>query len=195
MRTPWLDLSDRHYSFDLDVKMLEELGQSFRVEDLIDRVIRLENISEMCKEFWDYGEKLARKALVLGQDYKDRTYEIIMEVGSQTGSGLFPHALERFLEIAYLAIQPIEAMDIQINSCFQLTYRLHSCIVFESLSQKTNKSIINELPCQNTCIALCKTLSNDLNLGVAVNADLMMIRDSCCQFSLKRNNFNTNHQI
>lgn len=136
--------------------------------------------------FSEFGRALARSVRKIGEEHKDQTFLKLLEVASKTGRGLFPHAPQRLLEIAYLATQPIEALGIVEASPQRLVYQLERCSVFEGLKAKCGESAAVRMVCRDLCLALCETLNREGDLGAEVNMEASMAKDGLCRFALSR---------
>ena len=178
-------------SFDLNEDMLNTLSQEFEISKLIGKFCEAakgkEQTEAIAKEiFGEYGRDLMRRTIKLGEEYPDRTYEVIKEAAQKTGELTFPHIPQRFLEIAYLGTQPILKLPIVENSPSRLTFRLDSCATFDALKERCGEGIAEQMPCRHACLAACESLFQDLNLEVKVDMEASMVRDGYCQFMARR---------
>lgn len=167
-RTPYLDFSEKPYSFDLQESMLKLLASELDAETVVGRIAHLDGDAAMRQSFQDYGLKLAQRALQLGNEYPDRAYEVMKRAAEQTGTGSFPSVFQRFVEIAYLGTQPaLMALDVIAASRHLFSYRLASCAVFDAIKAKCSQRTVADLPCQAACLSLCDSIAKGLGLDAS----------------------------
>ncbi|TET86516.1 MAG: hypothetical protein E3J34_03765 [Dehalococcoidia bacterium] len=180
-------------SFDLDEDMLDTLSQEFEISKLVAKFSqaiateekeKIEAIAEQI--FGEYGRDLMKRTVQLGEEYSDRTYEVIKAAAQKTGSFAFPHIPQRFLEIAYLSTQPIMKLHIVENSPRRLIYQLESCATFDALKQRCGDEVASLLPCRYACLAACDTLFKGLGMPMELVMSASMISDGYCQFMMTK---------
>ena len=177
-------------SFDLDESMLKTIGQEFDVQELTDKFAGAvagksgESIEKVAQEiFGEYGRGLMKRSLELGEEYMDRTYEILKMTIDKTGTMYFPLVPQRFIEIAYLSTQPIFTMHIIQNNGQKLAYRIPICDTFAAVTAKCGQEVANSLPCRHACLAALETLFQDMDFKVAIMMEAMMPKNQYCQFA------------
>ncbi len=182
------------YSFDLHEDMVRLLHEEFNMQKLVERFAHAiagkdkKEIDRIGKEiFKRYGRDWMKRTHQLGDEYPDRTYEVLLAAADRTGGYLFfPHVPQRFIEIAYLSTMHIRSLPIVEHSAHQLTYKMVDCWVFKTLAEKCGQDIAKLMLCQNACLAAAETLLQDLNIDGIVNMKASMVKDGYCQFTLRK---------
>jgi hypothetical protein len=186
-------IAPRPFSFELSSEMIGLLRQEFTppivVEKFAKEIIGKEpgQIDAIAKKvFGSYGENWMRKTLQLGEEYPDRTYEVLKESVDQTGEMKFPLILQRFIEIAYLGTQQFRILPIVENWSKRLVYKVKDCYTFKTEVAQCGQEVANMLPCRYACLGACKTALSGLDLDAAVNMEATMVKDGYCQFALTK---------
>ena len=188
-----LFVAPRPYSFELNLDMLNLLRQEFDPEGIVTKFAQAvaekkapESDVVAEKIFGEYGKDWIKRTLQLGEEYPDRTYEVIREAADQTGELFFPHVLQRFIEIAYLGTQQFRKLPVVENWARRLVYKVTDCYTFKLLKEKCSSEVVDLLPCRHACLTACHTACQNLNLDVAINMDASMVKDGYCQFAIAR---------
>jgi hypothetical protein len=182
------------YSYELDKEMIEQLAEEFDAETVAsDFAKAVEGKSgdeaEAAAEtfFTDFGTRWIRKSHKLGEEFPDRTYELLLEtVDSLDGYLRFALVPQRFLEIAYLATQDFPHLPIIENNQYRLVYRLKQCKTYEKLKDKCGDELADSLPCRHACTTACEVLHRDLEVDAKVEMQAEMPKDGYCQFAAIR---------
>ncbi len=183
-----------NYSYELNPEMLKLLGEEFDVDKATSRfaeAIKGKSAAEIEAEgkvfFEDYGRKWIRRSLKLGEEYPDRTYEVLLEAIDKCGGYLrFALVPQRFIEIAYLSTQDISILPIIENNANRLVYRMVDCQTYKNLQEKCGEEVANLLPCRHACLTACETLHQDLEIDALIQMEAQMPKDGYCQFAAKR---------
>ena len=183
-------------SFELNEEMLSIINQEFDVDKVITDFTQgiagksSREIETICnKIFTNYGENLIKRARQLGDEYPDRTYEVIVKAIEDTDSyykfSLLP---QRSLEIAYLGAFNIMKLHIIENNHERLIIQLEpdECLIYDTLTKKCNKEVVDLLPCKYSCLAMMETLHRDLALDAIVSMEASMPKDGYCPFMARR---------
>jgi hypothetical protein len=188
-----LYIAPRPFSFELDMTMIGLLRQEFDPPIVVDKFAAAINgkkpgeIDAIAhKVYGQYGTDWMRKALQLGEEYPDRTYEVLKEAVDRTGEMKFPLVLQRFIEIAYLGIQKFRVLPIIENWQNRLVYAVKDCYLYKLEQEKLGNEIAAQLPCRYACLAACDTALKGLCLDAAVEMEAAMPKDGRCQFALNR---------
>ena len=188
-----LFVAPRPYSFELSAEMLELLRKEFDPPIVITKLAEavagkkeaeIDAVAE--KILGKYGEEWMKKTLQLGEEYPDRTYEMLKEAADQIGELVFPHVLQRFIEIAYLSTQQFRVLPIVENWAHRLVYKVTNCYTFKMLQEKCGSDVASLLPCRHACLTLCRTGWEGLNMDATVDMDATMVKDGYCQFAINR---------
>jgi len=184
----------RTLSFELNPDMLRLLKQEFDVQELADRFAaaisgkKKGEIEAVGKQiFEEYGREWIRRSLQLGEEYPDRTYEVLKAAIDKTG-GYYKFALvpQRVLEIAYLGTQDIFTLPIVENNAFRLIYRMVDCSTFKTMKEKCGEDVANLLPCKHACLTALETLHRDLDIDAIIDMEASMVKDGYCQFAIRK---------
>ena len=93
--------------------------------------------------FTDHGKAWMQKTIQLGEEYSDRTIEVILEAVDRQGNQflLWPHVPQRFVEIAYLGTQNFLKVPIILNNAEILAYRIPQCALYTTIGEKCGKNV------------------------------------------------------
>ena len=178
-------------SYDLNVDMLNTIEKEFDVKKLVEKFAQdiagkgkkeIESVAK--RTFGEYGKNFMKRTLELGENYTDQTYEILKAAIKKTGSLKFPHVPQRFIEIAYLSIQPFRELNVVENNQYRFIFRIDNCSIFNALKE-TCGEVAKQMPCKHACLTALETLYKDLDLKASVGMDASMAEDGHCQFAAK----------
>jgi hypothetical protein len=181
------------YSFDLNEDMIKTLRQEFDPQKVVDKFARAiagktaseaENIARDI--FSEYGKEWMEKVIQYGEEYPDRTYEILKETIDLTGDYAFPHIPSRLLEIAYLSPQKFLNLPALNNYTRRLLYRVPGCYTFALLKEKCGEKVASQLPCEHTCIKALETLNKHLEMDTTIEMTKRSSKDGYCEFSITK---------
>jgi len=179
----------RPYSFELNEEMINLLRQELDPQKTVTKFARAiagkkkTGVDNIAKEvFGEYGGEWMKKVLQLGEEYPDRTYEILKETIDRTGELLFPLLPQRFIEIAYLTTQQFLKLPILESYRHRLIYRVPDCYIQKLIGEKCGSEMAALMPCSHACISGLKTLFGNLDLDVIIDMDAETAKDGYCQF-------------
>ena len=140
--------------------------------------------------FEDYGKKWMQRTYELGikPENLDRSYEMLKKVAQKTGTLLFPHEAQRFIEIAYLSVHLMSGVDIFTANAKELSFKVHegTCKIYEALKAGMNPEELQTLPCKKACLSAVDTIFKLLKMNVDVSMLSEMPKDKFCLFSAKK---------
>jgi hypothetical protein len=137
--------------------------------------------------FEAYGRDWMKLSHKLGDEYPDRTYEVLLEAVDNTGGYLkFALLPQRFIEIAYLSTQELSILPIIENNHNRLSYRLVDCKTFKTIKDKCGEEIANMLTCKHACLTACKTIHQDLDIDAIISQTATIPENGYCQFEAKK---------
>jgi hypothetical protein len=182
------------YSFELHPEMVKLLREEFDVDKATSEFAAVaegksaEEIDSQGKTFFEsYGRNWMKKSLKLGEEYPDRTYEVLKMAIDKTGGHLkFALLPQRFLEIAYLSTQDLSILPIIENNPQRLVFRMANCQTYQGLKEKCGEETANRLPCRHACLTACKTVHEDLEIDAKVEMEATIPKDGHCQFAVRR---------
>jgi len=181
-------------SFELNPDMIAVLRQEFDVAKLAEKLAaatagkKRKDIEAAGKQICsEYGRDLIRRSLQLGEEYPDRTYEVLKAIIDKT-DGYYKFALlpQRFLEIAYLSTLDINTLPVVENNAFRLIYRIADCSAFKTIKEKAGEEVANLLPCRHACLTALETLHQDLDIDAIIGMEASIVKDGYCQFAARR---------
>ncbi|MBT8342588.1 MAG: hypothetical protein HKP58_08180 [Desulfatitalea sp.] len=185
--------------FDLNRDMLDILANEFDPSVLVDDFAsktagkQPTEIEALSKDvFGKYGNLLMERLLDLGdrKEYMDRAYELLKEYADRPDTGPFPYVIQRFIEVAYLAINP-KLYEVGILECnvrnMEFWIDKNDCNIFAAMTEKLSEDVLNLLPCRHACACLQNKLLQAKGVNDAAALQPMnMIDDDLCKFSLFR---------
>ncbi len=182
------------YSFELNPEMLKLLAEEFDVDKATTEFAKKakgksgDDVDAEGKKFFgDYGKKWIRQTLKLGEEYPDRTYEVLMQAIDKTEGHLkFALLPQRFLEIAYLSTQDISILPIIENNPKRLVYRMANCTTYEKLKEKCGAETADRLPCKHACLTACEVVHKELDIDAKIAMEASIPADGHCQFAAQR---------
>jgi len=158
-------------SFELDDEMMVLIAKEFSADDIIQRFEQAvadrgsDEVQTIGEEiFRDYGRRLMRRSLELGEEYPDRTYEILREAADRTGCLVFPLVPQRFIEIAFLAIQNTAEIPVLVNNARKLVFRVEGCRLFQQLVARCGLPTAEQMLCRHGCLEACRMAFNGFGI-------------------------------
>lgn len=184
----------KHYSFELNPQMLKLLGDEFDVDKMTSRFAEAikgrseSEIETIGKSFFEtYGRDWMKKTHQLGDEYPDRTYEVLLEAVDKTNGYLkFALVPQRFIEIAYLSTMDIATLPIVENNHERLTYRMIHCKIFNHIKEKCGEKVADLLTCKHACLTACRTIHQELDVDALIGMTASIPQEGYCQFEAKR---------
>lgn len=183
-----------NYSYELHPEMMARLAEEFDVDKAATEFAQTtegkspDEVDAAGKTFFEnYGKNWMRQTIKLGEEFPDRTYEVLKMAIDKTGGHLkFALLPQRFLEIAYLSTQEISILPIIENNPQRLVYRMANCTTFQKLKEKCGAETANRLPCKHACLTACKTVHQDLEIDAKIEMTATIPEDGFCQFAVHR---------
>jgi hypothetical protein len=180
------------YSFELNMDMIGLVRKEFDPPLIVaeyakaigEKGAQREVLAE--KIFGKYGADWMRKSVQLGEEYPDRTYEMLRIAADKTGELVFPLVLQRFVEIAYLGTQQFRKLNIVENWSKRLVYMLKDCYMYKTLQEKCGVEVAKELPCRHACLTAIQTAAQEMKMDVSGEMEAMMNKNGYCQFAINR---------
>ncbi|MBM2825311.1 MAG: hypothetical protein HW402_975 [Dehalococcoidales bacterium] len=188
-------VAPKAYSFDLNEKMIKLLHEEFAPALIAGKLARAisgkknSQVEKIGQElFEDYGQRWMKRTMQLGEEYPDRTIEIVMETVDHQGNQFlfFPHVPQRFIEIAYLTTQSFLRLPIIVNNQHDLVYQVPKCLLFSQIKEQCGHEVANLMTCRHACLKALETLHQDLKLDAIVKMTASTAKDGHCEFSMKK---------
>ena len=182
------------YSFELNEDWLSLMAKEFDMEkaavDFAQAIMgkSKDEVETTGKEFFEkYGTALMRRCLQLGEEYMDRTYEVLKAACDKTGGYLtWPLIPQRFIEAAVLGIQDALVLPMIQNNHDCLQFRVEDCKMYIALKEKCGQEVADSLPCRHGCLAMVQTAFSDLDLGASTSMTGSTPKDEYCEFTTVR---------
>jgi len=183
------------YSFDLNEDMIKIIRNEFSAEAVASKLaeaIKGKPASEAEKIgkaiFEDFGQNWMRRTIQLGEEYSDRTIEVIKETVDRNGNQflIFPHVPQRFVEIAYLSTQKFLKLPVTLNNKDELAYRVPKCVFFNAIIEKCGTQIANLMTCKHACLKALDTIRQDIEIDVVIDMPASTAREGYCEFNMRK---------
>ncbi len=183
------------YSFDLNEDMIKLIRDEFNAEGIASKLAEaisgkaVSEVEKIGKEiFEDYGQNWMRRTMQLGEEYSDRTIEMVKESVDHSGNQfmIFTHVPQRFVEIAYLSTQRLLKLSITLNNARELAYQVPQCLLFNTIKEKCGDEVANLMTCQNACLKALETIGKDIELDMVIDMTAATAKDGYCAFSMKK---------
>lgn len=176
-------LEARPYSFDLHVDMVKALAEEFDARSVARSYAKSGDAAAV---FGSYGENFAKKVVELGNEYTDRTNDVLKEILARTkGAYNFPLLPQRSLEIAYLSTQDFVTLPILANNPSEIVFRIADCTIYKAVREESGESKAAEMPCSHACLGLCNGINKGHGISANVAMEASMAKDGYCQFAIK----------
>jgi hypothetical protein len=186
----------KRLSFELDEEMLQKIAKEFAPENIAQKFYNeitdkepseIEKIGEAI--FKDYGKNLMQRSLQLGEEYPDRTYQILREAADTTGILTFPLIPQRFIEIAFLAVQNLVTLPVIENNAKRFIFLIEDCQIYKSITRYLGKKVANIFPCRFGCLEACKRAFDGFGIDIDdLNFDINTKTDerNYCEFVVRK---------
>ena len=179
------------YTFDLAEELVQQLEREFGPDALRGELQKAfgggaPGDEEAGSFFAGFGRRWMGRVLELGEQHKDRTYEVLQDVATEIEDLKFPFFSQRFIEIAYLGTQPIYTLPITMNGAKGLGFKMPFCGYFTAIKESMGGEFANKLHCRSACETACRRAFEQFGFDVAVTMDATMPVDEFCQFSIVR---------
>jgi hypothetical protein len=183
------------YSFDLNEDMVQMIKKDFnadKVADALAAAISGKNKTEAHKAaegfFKDMGERWMRRTIQLGDEYSDRTIEMVLETVDRQGNQflVFPHVLQRYVEIAYLSTQDFLKLPVTLNNKDELAYRIPKCALYKKIEEKVGEDFAKLMTCKEYCLAALATAQKQINIDVLVDQPAKTSKEGFCEFTIRK---------
>lgn len=179
-------------SFELNEEMLNTIEDEFSPEKIASRLAEAvkgkspEEVARIGEEmFIRYGADLMKRSYELGEEYMDRTYEVIREAAESTGSFTFPLIPQRFIEIAYLSTQHIGTLPVMVNNANELIFQIKDCKIYEQIKTKVGEDIARKMTCKIGCLKACETIFSQFEFSdVSIGMNAATNQEGYCEFRI-----------
>lgn len=184
----------RPYSFELSEDWLSLMAEEFDIDKAAAGFAQAiagkgeDEVETLGRDFFKrYGTDLMRRSLQLGEEYMDRTYEVLKAACDKTEGYLaWPLIPQRFIEAAILSTQDILVIPVIQNNHDCLQFRVEDCKMYAAIKEKCGQQVADLLPCRHGCLAMIQTAFGDLNLGASTSMTASTPEDEYCEFTTIR---------
>ncbi len=182
------------YSFELSEEWLSLMAKEFDLNKAAADFAALvagkkpAEVEKVGQEFFKgFGTRLMKRALALGEEYMDRTYEVLKAACDKTGGYLaWPLIPQRFIEAVYLSTQDILVLPMVQNNHNTLQFQVEECKLHGALKEKLGQAVADTLPCRHACMALVETVFGAFELGASTEMTARTPKDEHCEFTTTR---------
>ena len=186
---------EKKMSFELNEEMLALIEKEFSPEKIAQQFA--EKIAEKSQKevakigeevFAQYGIGLMKRSRQLGEEYPDRTYEVLKEASETTGRWLdFPLVPQRFIEIAFLSTQRQQVIPVIENNFQRLIFQVKDCKTYAAVQKETGAEVASQLLCRHGCLKACETIFKDCGFEeVVVGMNAATNKEGFCEFMVRR---------
>jgi len=190
-----LYIAPKPYSFDLNEDMVAMLRKEFNADIVSSKLFeaiegkKKADIAEVGSAlFKELGQAWMQKTIQLGEEYSDRTIEIVFESVDRQGNQfmIFPHVPQRFIEIAYLGTQDFMKVPITLNNLEMLEYRIPKCALFRAIKEKCGDDVANLMTCKEYCLSALETVRKHVELEAIIDIAKTTAADGYCEFLMRK---------
>ena len=195
-KTPYdLYVAPKPYSFDLNEDMVGMLRSEFGPELVADKLgeaIKGKSKADIAGVasalFKELGAAWMQRTIQLGDEYSDRTIEMVLESVDRQGNQFlaFPHVPQRLVEIAYLSTQNFLKVPITLNNLEALEYRIPQCALFGAIKEKCGDDVANLMTCKDYCLTALETARKQQEMEVIIDMLKATASDGYCEFSMRK---------
>ncbi len=185
--------------FDLNRGILEMIFNDFQPMQLVDDFnISIENngknkIEEVAQTiFKKAAHDLVEHVVDIAdrKEYRDRGYQILREYCMRPENELFPHLIQRFIEVLYLSINPKQPeVGILEASRGQLMFWIdeNECYVYHLIKEKCGEDVSNTMPCRHLCLNAIEHMVASWEISNChISMDALMAESQLCKFNICR---------
>ncbi len=174
----------KHY---FDGEMISKLSEKFDPEEFVKGldVSEAEDILSSKSAFEEYGEKLIKESITLGEKNKDRIFELMENAAEKTGELEFPLFPERYIELAYLSIQPIKRLWVNANSPELFSFEIKDCNIHKSIKEKLGQEAADKMACKETCFKIIEGSFDYFDFDIEKSMPKTMAQDEKCLFEIE----------
>ena len=167
------------YAFDADRAMIDAVAPKNNFAELVSKLKGKDG--EAAKALFSaFGAELMEKVAEVGEDTKDRAWEMIGICAKQTGIS-FPHVLQLFAELFTLCSRPVDKWAIVESHTSKMRLHQYSC---SYLKAQEDAGLSTEgLPCQALCISAFECAAKLNKIGVKAEITKQIPTDQVCEFT------------
>ncbi len=183
------------YSFDLNEEMVQMLRSEFNAEKVSTELMAAikgkskQDAPKTAEAFFkEMGAKWMNRTIQLGDEYSDRTEEVTMETVDRSGKQflIFPHILQRYVEIANLATQDTLKISITMNNMYELAYRIPKCSLYAKITEKAGAEFAGLMTCKNYCLTALEVARKKIDVDTLLTVPAETAKNKFCEFSMKK---------
>ncbi len=190
-----LFVAPRPYSFDLNQDMIDTLHSEYAADIVAGKLaaaVKGKAKGEIEKAatalFEDLGRALMQRTIQLSEEYPDRTIEVVKETVDRNGIQfmIFPHLLQRYVEVAALSTQKFLKVPITLNNIDTLAYRIPQCALYAEITEQLGEAVAKQMTCKAYCCTQLETIRESVDVDVVNEMLASTDKDGYCEFSTKR---------
>ncbi len=185
----------RPYSFDVNEDMIKILREEFNADRVSDDLVKAldgkegqDAVNAAVEYFRGMGSKWMNRVIQLADEYPDRTIEMVLETVDRDGRQflIFPHLLQRYIEVANLANQSFLKVPVILNNMYEFSYRIPKCLLYAAIADKLGADFAGKMTCQNYCLTALETTRKKIELETLLSMPATTAQDKFCEFSIRK---------
>ncbi|MDD5189482.1 MAG: hypothetical protein PHE50_00385 [Dehalococcoidales bacterium] len=188
-------VAPKPYSFDLNEDMVKMLRTEFNADKVSGEL--MEAIKGKSKHeapkvaeafFKQMGARWMNRTIQLADEYSDRTIEMIMETVDRNCKQflIFPHVLQRYVEVANLANQDFLKLPITLDNMYELSYRVPKCALYAKITEKAGAEFAGLMTCKNYCLTALDVAQKKIEVDTLLTMPAETVKNKFCEFSMKK---------
>ncbi len=173
---------------DFKEELISELADEFDPSEFVKQldISNGEDITSCKSDFEEYGEVLIRKSIKIGEENPDRIYELMKDAAEKTGELKFPLFPERYLELAYLSIQPFRRLWVNANSPELFSFEIKNCALFNCIEEEYGEASSSKMACSTFCFKMIDEAFENFDFNIEKSMPENMAENEKCLFEIVR---------
>jgi len=181
-------------SYELNEEMMSRIKDEFSPEKIVSNFSRAisdksqDEIEKIGQEmFAQYGTDLGQRSCRLGDEYLDRTYEVLRQAAETDDTLAFPLIPQRFVEIAFLSTQHLSTLAVIENNRMRLAFQIKGCKIYNEIKNLSGENIAKLLTCKRGCLNTCETIFKNFSFeDITIKMNASTDSDGYCEFMVSR---------
>lgn len=172
---------------DFDLEMISEISDEFNPEKFVENLEFSSIKDESSKSaFKEYGKELIQESISRGEKNPDRVFELMKDASEKTGELKFPLFPERYIELAYLSIQPFKRLWVHANSPELFSFEIKNCNIYESIKGEYSEEASEKMVCKETCFKIIDEAFDYFDFDIKKSLNKNMAEDGKCLFEIEK---------
>lgn len=99
---------------------------------------------------------------------------------------IFPHVLQRYVEIAYLATQDFLKVPVTLNNMEELAYRIPKCALYKKIGENAGEDFAKLMTCKDYCLSALAVAQKQTNVDVLIDQPATTAKEGFCEFTMHK---------